>query len=220
MAPATLCYWDIRGLAQPARLLLEYTGTAFEDKKLSCGPAPDFDKSGWIESKSSLGLDFPNLPYYKDDDVAISQSNAILKHIARKNNLCGNTAKEQAEADMLADQVMDLRNGFVRLSYSGPKFDELKAAYLEKLPGTLRSFSNYLATKTWLVGDQITYPDFHLYEMLDQHKQLKPDCLKEFPNLDAYCNRFEKLPAIEKYMQSDRFMKAPLNNKMASFGAK
>ena len=32
--------------------------------------------------------------------------------------------------------------------------DELKAGYLEKLPSTLRSFSNYLATKTWLVGDQ------------------------------------------------------------------
>ena len=96
----------------------------------------------------------------------------------------------------------------------------LKVEYLESLPGKLRLFSNCLATKSWLVGDQITYPDFHLYEMLDQHKQLKPDCLKEFSNLEAFCARFEKLAAIEKYMKSDRFMAAPLNNKMASFGNK
>eukprot|EP00088_Acartia_fossae_P060098 TRINITY_DN7188_c0_g1_i1.p1 TRINITY_DN7188_c0_g1~~TRINITY_DN7188_c0_g1_i1.p1 ORF type:complete len:220 (+),score=47.98 TRINITY_DN7188_c0_g1_i1:50-709(+) len=217
MAPATLCYWDIRGLAQPIRLLLEYTGTEYEDKQLSCGPAPDYDKSCWFDNKFKLGLDFPNLPYYKDDEVAITQSNAILKHIGRNNNLVGETAKEQAEADMLADQVMDLRNGFVRLSYN-PKFDDQKPSYLEELPNKLRPLSNYLGTKTWLVGEKITYPDFHLYEMLDQHKQLKPDCLKEFANLDAYCTRFESLPAIEKYMKSSRFMKAPLNNKMAKFG--
>jgi glutathione S-transferase len=88
---ATLCYWDIRGLAQPIRLLLEYTGTQYEDKKLSCGPPPSFDKSCWLDNKFSLGLDFPNLPYYIDGDVKLTQSNAILKHIGRKNNLVGTT---------------------------------------------------------------------------------------------------------------------------------
>ena len=39
-------------------------------------------------------------------------------------------------------------------------------------------FSNFLGTKSWLIGEAITYPDFHLYEMLDQHKAFKPDCLK------------------------------------------
>jgi glutathione S-transferase len=63
--------------------MLEYTGTDYEDKQMSCGPAPNFDKSCWFDNKFSFGLDFPNLPYYKDDDVAITQSNAILKHIAR-----------------------------------------------------------------------------------------------------------------------------------------
>lgn len=217
MAPPTLCYWDIRGLAQPIRLLLEYTGTEFEDKKLSCGPAPDFEKSCWFDQKFSLGLDFPNLPYYKDEDVSITQSNVILKHIARKNNLAGSTVKEQALADMAADQIMDLRNGFVGLCYNSNHAD-LKGNYLAGLPAKLKAFSEFLGTKSWLVGEQLTYPDFHLYEMLDQHKLFQPDCLKEFSNLQSYCERFEKLPAIEKYMRSDRFLKAPINNKMAAFG--
>jgi hypothetical protein len=52
-----------------ARLLLEYTGTKYEDKKLACGPAPTFDRSAWTDQKFSLGLDFPNLPYYIDEEV-------------------------------------------------------------------------------------------------------------------------------------------------------
>jgi glutathione S-transferase len=119
---------------------------------------------------------------------------------------------------MCADQVMDLRNGLVRLCYN-PNFDDLKEDYLKNLTATLKMFSDFLATKSWLVGEQITYPDFHFYEMLDQHKQLDPTCLKEFPNLEAYLDRFQRLPDIEAYMKSDRFMKAPLNNKMAKFGS-
>ena len=71
-----LCYWDIRGLAQPIRLLLVHTGTDFQDKMLSCGPAPGFDKSCWFDNKYSLGLDFPNLPYYMEKNVIIFLSNA------------------------------------------------------------------------------------------------------------------------------------------------
>ena len=32
--------------------------------------------------------------------------------------------------------------------------------------------------------------------------------------------RFKAIPQIKAYMESEDFMKAPLNNKMAAFGAK
>ena len=38
---------------------------------------------------------------------------------------------------------------------------------------------------------QITFPDFHLYEMLDQHKHLVPNCLDDPSNLQAFVERFE-----------------------------
>jgi hypothetical protein len=37
--------------------------------------------------------------------VKLTQSNAILRHIGRKNNLAGSSLQEQAIADMCADQV-------------------------------------------------------------------------------------------------------------------
>lgn len=76
-------------LAQPIRLLLEYTGTTYEDKFFSCGEgkidknpllcchvtfsnrtygqllpthaAPNYDKSCWFDVKPNLGMDFPNV---------------------------------------------------------------------------------------------------------------------------------------------------------------
>ncbi len=64
-----------------------------------------------------------------------------------------------------------------------------KVTYTENMPKALKLFSDFLGTKSWLVGENITYPDFHMYEMLDQHKMFKADCLKEFSNLEAYCDR-------------------------------
>jgi glutathione S-transferase len=211
--PMILGYWDIRGLAQPARLMLEHCGEQYEDKKYSCGPAPNFDRSSWLNEKFTLGLDFPNLPYLVDGDIKISQSNAVYRYIARKHNLCGTTEKEQALVDMCADQIMDMRNAAVRHFYA--KNPPNKDDYAKNVQTTLKAFDTFLAEKPWLCGQEITFPDFHFYEMLDQHKLYLPGCLKDFPKLEAYTKRFEELPKIKAYMASNRFMKSPVNNKMA-----
>ena len=54
---------------------------------LSCGPAPGFDKSCWFDNKFSLGLDFPNLPYYVDGDVKVDNSENFKYHYLSSNHL-------------------------------------------------------------------------------------------------------------------------------------
>lgn len=83
-----LGYWDIRGLAHAIRMLLEYTDTSYEEKRYTCGEAPDYDRSQWLDAKFKLDLAFPNLPYLMDGKNKITQSNAILRYIARKHNMC------------------------------------------------------------------------------------------------------------------------------------
>ena len=87
--PMTLAYWAIRGLAQPIRLLLEHVGADYEDKRFEQGPAPDFDKSCWYQVKEQVLGDypFPNLPYLIDGTTVVTQSNAIIRHIARQHDL-------------------------------------------------------------------------------------------------------------------------------------
>jgi len=216
MSVPVLCYWELRGLAQPIRLLLNYTETEFEDRKLVHGPAPGYDRSCWTDVKFNLGLDFPNLPYYVDGEVKITQSNAILRYIARKNDMVGKTEKEKVRVDMMADEYMDLRNGWIKLCYN-PDFENLKDTYLTELPKKLQQFSDFLGNKPWFAGESLTFVDFAMYEMLDQHKYLAPDCLRQMDNLQKFQQRIEGLPKISEFMKSTKFLKAPMNGRMAKF---
>ena len=78
-------------------------------------------KPVWMEYKKDLKFDFPNLPYYQEGDLKLTQSSAILRHLARKNHLYGNSDEEMAKADMLADLLGDYRDSLVRVCYN-PQF--------------------------------------------------------------------------------------------------
>ncbi|KAM9321638.1 glutathione S-transferase Mu 4 [Gastrophryne carolinensis] len=211
-----LGYWDIRGLCHSIRLLLEYTGTEYEDKMYVTGEAPDYDRSQWLNEKEKLGLDFPNLPYLIDGDVKLTQSNTILRYIARKHGLCGVSEDEKNKISLIENQAMDFRFGLVRIAYN-PQFETLKGPYLEELPTALGRFSRFLGQRKWFAGDKITFADFLMYDVLDQHRMLEPTCLQNFKNLQDFLDLFEALPAISAYMKSPRFMKTPINNRMASW---
>nr|XP_015822945.2 glutathione S-transferase Mu 3 [Nothobranchius furzeri] len=214
----TLAYWNIRGRAQPIRLLLEYTGTKYQEKFYVCGEAPNYDISSWLNEKHKLEMDFPNLPYLLDGDRKIVQSMAIMRYIARKHNMCGETEDEKVRVDILENQAADFITGFVRICYSD--FDKMKPGYLKSLPGGLQQFSGFLGDKKWFAGDKITYVDFVMYNLLDVHKMFQPSCLDDFKNLKEFLDHFEALEKIAVYMKSSKYIKAPVNTKMAKWGNK
>lgn len=65
---------------------------------------------------------------------------------------------------------------------------------------------------------QISYVDFIIYELLDEHLQLDKNFLNDVKNLQAFLKRFEELEPIKKYRASPKFIKSPINNRMALFG--
>lgn len=218
MAPI-LGYWDLRGLAQPIRNLLIYKGVEFEDKRYHFGPAPEFDREEWLKEKFSLGIKFPNLPYYIDGDVRLSQSLAILRHLARKYDLGANPDDEgeTAELDVLEQQARDLTWWLVMTVYSSD-FDEARHRYEDRLEGTLRLWDEHLQGKLWAFGDRLTYVDFMLYEGLDWNYEFKPEAFEPFPVLIAYMRRFEELPNLKEYFASDEYSKWPLMGPLVKWG--
>nr|XP_033770836.1 glutathione S-transferase Mu 5-like [Geotrypetes seraphini] len=211
-----LGYWDIRGLAHPIRMLLEYTDTKYQEKRYSCGKAPDYDKSEWLKDKEKLGLDFPNITYLIDGDKKLTQSHAILRYIGRKHKLCGENEEEIMKVDMVLYQALDFRMGLVTIAYN-PNFEILKGPYLDALPEKLRQFSKFLCERKWFAGEKITFVDFVMYDVLDQHRMLEPKCLEQFQNLTSFLDRVEALDTIAAYMKSDRYIKTPINNRIAKW---
>ncbi|XP_075837744.1 glutathione S-transferase Mu 7 [Microtus pennsylvanicus] len=217
--PMILGYWDIRGLAHAIRLLLEYTDSSYEEKRYVMGDAPDYDQSQWLNEKFKLGLDFPNLPYLIDGPHKITQSNAILRYLGRKHNLCGETEEERILVDILENQLMDNRMMLARLCYN-PDFEKLKSGYLEQLPGMMRLYSEFLGKRPWFAGDKITIVDFIAYDVLERNQVFEPKCLDAFPNLKDFISRFEGLKKISEYMKTSRFLPRPVFTKMAIWGSK
>jgi len=209
MAP-TLGYWSFRGVVQPIRLLLAYTGEEHEERLYHVGPAPDFDKSGWLNEKFHLGLPFPNLPYYIDGDVKLTQSMTIAKYIGQKHNLVGETDQDKINIDMLqhvANDIMWL--GLIRVLVAD-NYEEERAKYVNgSLPINLDHFSKFLGSNKFFTGEKLTYVDFILYELLYDHSLFAPEVFNKFPNLAQFLERFEAVPAIAKYINSEKYLKTP-----------
>lgn len=82
-AKPTLGYWSSRGRGHPCRMLLRHCGVDFTDRQyVPKKVRGNWDVSEWFGEKFSLGLDFPNLPYYIDGDINVTETNAILQTIA------------------------------------------------------------------------------------------------------------------------------------------
>jgi len=65
---------------------------------------------------------------------------------------------------------------------------------------------------------KVTFVDFIVYEVLDQQKILSAECLKDFPNLEEFLQRIESREKIAAFLKSPKFIKHPLNGRMAYFG--
>ena len=142
---------------QPCRLLLKLAGIDFEDKLYTVKATADggcvaalrsprgartltllraaarrWDLSAWLDVKPTLGarLAFPNLPYYLDGEVAITEHSAIVLHVAKQARLMGQTDAARATALMLFGVASDVRSAYVTLSYSDD-FEAKKRGFLD-----------------------------------------------------------------------------------------
>jgi len=206
----TLGYWDIPGLAQSIRYLLKFLEIDYTEKQYKAVKTGDeFDKSSWLKDKFNLGLDFPNVPYWIDDSVKLTESRAIMRHIARENqpSLLGRTNEEQMKIDLVENAAFDIWWKLVDVCYSGDEDAKLK--FIEEQPAKLQLLSDYLRNQKWMIGENLTYVDFWLYEMMKNHQMFDPKMLSPYPNLVSFVKNFENLPQISNYLNSDNFMAGP-----------
>lgn len=221
----TLGYWNIRGLAQPIRLLMEYAGLLWEDKfYVQAGadaPVP-FDKSEWFDVKPTLGLRFPNLPYLIDGDLKITQSQAILRYVAKKKpelQLLGTDASSAALCDEVIFECMDAKSRMTGLMYRVGR----DSSFIEnELPTVLKSFEDSLISDLWFAGDALTCADFIVWEYLDcavlYTGQVDYLSVNNYPKLASFKTRFEAIPSIRAYLDSERFtIISGINNQHAKF---
>lgn len=228
--------------------MAEFAGVEYDAKLF------DSSTDEWASYKAELLKvnPFANLPFVKDGDRVVTQSNACMSYLGAKFGLLGN-GEQRSLVEQCLCQVMDLRNDAVTLFYgkqiahpatdaerycetqlSSPCINymypccalrhralhavtDTVAAHFAKLEGWFA-----LNNTEYLVGDSPTAPDFHLFEMLDQHTTFaadhhQDDPIVKCPCLSAFSARFRALPQLAKYFAGP-LSKLPVNNHGALWG--
>ena len=139
-----------------------------------------------LKKKNSL-INLPYLQFFKDDEeYVISHSNTCLTFLGKEFGMFGQTSKEQIECEQLLQESVDLRNIVTKFAYTHfqSEEDESQAAkevftsvFENSNSGKLQKFEHWLnakddnLVKTFLVGNNISAPDFNLFDTLDLYKK-------------------------------------------------
>lgn len=150
-----LGYWSIRGLAERIRMLLEYTGTPYEETKYTTDNNQWFgvDKPELIKKNPAI-----NLPYLVDGEKVITESDAIMIYIVHRSgklDLLGRNSQEQVDLATAMGVVRDLHSKYIALAYGryGEKtWEEAKAEHLEMFKPYLTKLNALLEGRLYYAG--------------------------------------------------------------------
>uniref|UniRef100_A0A7S2TWS8 glutathione transferase n=1 Tax=Lotharella oceanica TaxID=641309 RepID=A0A7S2TWS8_9EUKA len=223
-----LGYWMIRGLAAPLRMALTYANIPFEDKQyeLEEKEGGGYDASAWFKGdKPELAKQNPliNLPYIVHDGKVWTQTNCCLMYVAK---LAGLDGGDPLACEQLLCQVMDLRNDAVKIFYASDPAPLVQRHLEKSVPSHMTKFENWLKLHktTYLHGESPSVSDMHLWEMIDVHEAFaKHHKVKSFiadaPGLQKLYKTLRADPKLKAYFDGS-YKTLPINNKVASFGAK
>jgi len=203
-----------------------HAGVDHVDVRIDAGdPAdPTTYKQEWVTRKPQLDkvLAFPNLPYFLDDahGVQLSQSDAILKHVARTYNIMGVPGKEHI-VDLALDQLTDNEAATFLFAYDkGP--DALAAWFQAEGPKIVDQWTALLQAQPFVTGDIVSVADFKLYVFMEKLRIIETElcpsssCILN-ETMVSFLTRIEALPAIKEYMASPNYLARPLGSPHAKW---
>jgi len=201
--PYKLKYFKVRGRAQALQYLCVANGIELDIEWVS-----DED---WPTVKPTTV--FGQLPVFFDGDFEIAQSNAILRHVARKHGLYGKDEKEATTIDMINDTQEDFRLSYLQLIYR--EYDTEKENYIKSLPEKLTLLEKALERNNggsgFFVGSKASFVDYTIFDLLDNFTVLAPHSLDAFPLLKAFHGRLAADEKLAKYRASVDFKSIPIN---------
>ncbi|MFA7263429.1 MAG: glutathione S-transferase family protein [Caulobacter sp.] len=179
------------------RWALEEAGLPYDVELLAPGVT---DSDGYRQWQP-----FGQVPAYRDDEVEIFESGAILIHLTEKSEALA--PKDPAGRARVVTWIVAGLNSIEPFSVNVAMLDSFYAgqpwvegyrpvarAILEK---RLTSLGKWLGDKDWLEG-RFTAADIIMVTVL--RELVACGILKDFPNLDAYRARGEARPAFRKAM--------------------
>ncbi|CAK7303307.1 Glutathione S-transferase P [Vulpes lagopus] len=205
MPPYTIIYFPVRGRCEAMRMLLADQDQSWKEEVVTM--------ETWMKGSLKASCLYGQLPKFQDGDLTLYQSNAILRHLGRSLGLYGKDQQEATLLDVVNDGVEDLHCKYALLIYTN--YEAGKEEYVKALPGYLKPFETLLSQneggQAFIVGNQISFADYNLLDLLLIHQVLAPSCLDSFPLLSAYVVRLSARPKLKVFLSSPEHVNRPIN---------
>lgn len=185
--------------------LADIFGTNWVDHRFK--PAPGANPE-LAEFKTTGVSDFGTVPHLEIDGLQLSQSGAILRHLARTHNLYGANNAEAAKIDELGGAVQDIKDAFFKTLFVTPEAKAVAETNLltTTLPRWLPALERVLARnnegKGYFVGSNISWPEYDLYNLYDVLRNTYPEdaSIKNAALLNAWFQRIAARPNIAAFL--------------------
>jgi glutathione S-transferase len=202
-------YWNIRGLGAPIRMMLcaaklnfnVYLYDVLEDGEHSWKASYYADKATNLVPNYTP---FMNLPCLVDEQekVVVTQTNACMHYIGNVCGMMGQNPLEQSVCVQFLSEIYDLRTAMTDFAYGKP--DSAAESAISSGKTHFAKFEQHFKNKEmkcFTVGNSMTAPDFHLFEMIDQFDLLckttgSTDLLAEYPNVRSFYTEFSQLEYV------------------------
>jgi len=198
MPTIKLTYFNLRARAEPARLLLAYSGASYEDDRIP----PPWENSEWGTQKPSYP--YGQLPMLYWDGQEVAQSLAVQRFLAKKFSLAGRDDLEAAQVDEIIYAIQDTLNagyGSLFEKDEDKKKEMVSKHEKETVPTVLGQIEKRLVSRggQFLVGNTLSWADIQLFffcsELGDQ------EVLKKTPAVANLVKRVGDLPNIKAWIE-------------------
>ncbi|CAH8669918.1 unnamed protein product [Dicrocoelium dendriticum] len=180
-------YFNVRGRAEPIRLVLHAAGIPFEDERM--------EYSDWLARKASIpGGRLPVLLISKPGDAKpkyYQESLAIAQFLARRFQLMGDTDEENYLIDRIIGQCCDFDKELYDAFHVSE--DKRKQAIEDAFKGPIQKILDLLSQSLaesdgqFVAGNKLTLGDLYLLATLDHVLKHDEALLKEkYPKLLDY----------------------------------
>ncbi|EFO91480.1 CRE-GST-24 protein [Caenorhabditis remanei] len=167
-----LCYFNLRGWAEPARQLFKLAHVEFEDVRIENG-TPEWEA---LKPKTPFG----QLPFLTVDGFEIPQSAAILRYLGRKFGYAGKTPEEEAWVDAIVDQFKDFVTPLrqIIMAQRGGDAAEIQRVKTDVFEPARYGFFKILngilekSQSGFLVGNSVTWADLVIADIITTMKKL------------------------------------------------
>ncbi|CAL2041378.1 hypothetical protein CAEBREN_24163 [Caenorhabditis brenneri] len=196
-----LYYGNMRGRAEPIRLVFNFLGVDFEDFRMD-----QFTDD--IKAKAPM----KQLPFLEIDGgkTTLCQTVSICRYLAKSVQpdrwFGGATKTDSAKVDMMADGFADIFDMAAQAKYAPEGIREAAMAHFQKVIGPKLEIMQDILKKSkgdYFVGKSIHWCDVYILGILQALDEGEKGLLDGFPELRAFYFRMRNLPELKEYIDTN-----------------